>query len=76
MADHRQWGGNKPTSADGDPSWPRESLASHIIYGDKGGRAKWPLSVRLRLRVRNAITNIRRRFNPRWYKENGWWYFR
>lgn len=37
--DHRRWGGNKPTTADGDPAWPTESLASRVMYGDKGGRA-------------------------------------
>lgn len=37
--DHRHWAGNKPTSATGDPSWPTESFASQIMYGDKGGRA-------------------------------------
>ncbi len=37
-ADHRQWGGNKPTSAAGDPSWPAETSASQMLYGDKGGR--------------------------------------
>lgn len=36
--DHRRWGGNKPTSADGDPSWPAETAASVMMYGDKGGR--------------------------------------
>lgn len=32
-ADHRRWGGNKPTSAFDDPSWPEETLASQIFYG-------------------------------------------
>jgi hypothetical protein len=41
-ADHRQWGGNKPTFATGDASWPTESFASHVLYGDKGGRARTP----------------------------------
>jgi hypothetical protein len=40
--DHRRWGGNKPTSATGDPSWPQESSASVVMYGDKGGRRQWP----------------------------------
>jgi hypothetical protein len=37
-ADHRRWGGNKPSSATGDPSWPAETAASVMMYGDKGGR--------------------------------------
>lgn len=37
--DHRRWGGNKPTGSEGDATWPEETLASHIMYGDKGGRA-------------------------------------
>ena len=37
--DHRRWGGNKPTSARGDSSWPAESSASVVMYGDQGGRA-------------------------------------
>lgn len=37
--DHRRWAGNKPTSADGDPSWPKETFASIVFYGDKGGRS-------------------------------------
>jgi hypothetical protein len=36
--DHRRWGGNKPTTAEGDPSWPAESAASAALYGDKGGQ--------------------------------------
>lgn len=41
-ADHRRWGGNKPTSAEGDPSWPIETVDSQWLYGDKGGRQLWP----------------------------------
>lgn len=41
-SDHRRWGGNKPTSARGDPSWPAESVASVMFYGDMGGRAPTP----------------------------------
>ncbi len=37
-SDHRRWGGNKPTSATGDPSWPAETAASRALYGDRGGR--------------------------------------
>ena len=37
--DHRRWGGNKPTSAIGDPTWPTETFASHVMYGDMGGRS-------------------------------------
>jgi len=32
-SDHRRWGGNKPTSAKGDPSWPEETFASRVMYG-------------------------------------------
>lgn len=38
-SDHRHWGGNKPTGSLGDPSWPAESAASLMLYGDRGGRA-------------------------------------
>ena len=38
-ADHRRWGGNKPTTARGNPAWPAESNASRMLYGDQGGRA-------------------------------------
>lgn len=38
-ADHRHWAGNKPTNATGDPSWPTESFASQVMYGDQGGRS-------------------------------------
>lgn len=38
-SDHRRWGGNKPTSAKGDASWPAETGASIIFYGDQGGRS-------------------------------------
>jgi hypothetical protein len=51
--DHRRWGGNKPTSATGDPSWPAESAASVAMYGDKGGRAPWPLRERITRRIRH-----------------------
>ena len=33
-SDHRRWGGNKPTSAKGDDSWPEETFASKVMYGD------------------------------------------
>jgi len=38
-SDHRRWAGNKPTGATGDGSWPKESFASQVLYGDQGGRA-------------------------------------
>ena len=31
-SDHRRWGGNKPTSARGDSSWPEETFASKVMY--------------------------------------------
>lgn len=36
--DHRRWGGNKPTSAKGDLSWPEETFASRVMYGDPESR--------------------------------------
>lgn len=53
--DHRRWGGNKPTSATGDPTWPRESFASQVMYSDQGGRQPWPLPERLRRRLTRLI---------------------
>lgn len=32
-SDHRLWGGNKPTSAFGDPSWPEETFVFRVMYG-------------------------------------------
>jgi len=48
--DHRRWGGNKPTSARGDPAWPAETGASVMSYGDMGGRAPWPNTLVRRIR--------------------------
>lgn len=59
--DHRRWAGNKPTSADGDPSWPAETAASRAMYGDKGGRQAWPLAERIRRHVRRPLEDWRRR---------------
>lgn len=39
VADHRRWGGNKPTSAVGNPEWPEETGVSRAFYGDMGGRS-------------------------------------
>jgi hypothetical protein len=73
--DHRRWGGNKPTSATGNPSWPAESAASVVMYGDKGGRASWPLRERVVRRLRRPLEDWRRRRRG-WHKdENGWWRF-
>jgi hypothetical protein len=70
--DHRRWGGNKPTSAAGDPSWPAETAASRALYGDKGGRQPWPLLERLRTRAARPVADWRKRRRG-WRKENGWW---
>lgn len=59
--DHRRWGGNKPTSATGDPAWPAESVASVMLYGDKGGRESWPVRERVRLRLRRPLDDWRMR---------------
>lgn len=73
--DHRRWGGNKPTSAEGNPEWPRETLASAMMYGDKGGRADWPLRERIRRRVARPFSNRRMRRDG-WRRDgNGWWRF-
>jgi hypothetical protein len=38
-ADHRRWGGNKPTSAYEHPSeWPEETFASRVFYGEPEDR--------------------------------------
>jgi len=50
-ADHRRWGGNKPTSATGDPSWPVETAASRALDGDRSGREPWPRLERARRRL-------------------------
>jgi hypothetical protein len=56
-SDHRRWGGNKPTSAVGDPSWPLETFASQVLYGDRGGRESWP---RIELLRRRAVAPLHR----------------
>lgn len=38
-SDHRRWGGNKPTSADG--TWPQELPASVMIYGEPAAQRDW-----------------------------------
>jgi hypothetical protein len=70
--DHRRWGGNKPTSATGDPSWPAESTASVALYGDKGGRAPWPPGERARRRLRRPLENWRRR-RAGWRRDGDTW---
>lgn len=54
-SDHRRWAGNKPTSATGDPSWPAETFASQVLYGDHGGRDQWPLRERVSRRLRRPL---------------------
>ena len=70
--DHRRWGGNKPTSAAGDPSWPAESVASVMMYGDKGGRQRWPLPERIRTRLGQPLENRRMRKRG-WRRTGGGW---
>ena len=37
--DHRRWYGNRPTSVErDDPSWPQETFASMVMYGDPDER--------------------------------------
>lgn len=72
QADHRRWGGNKPTGATGDPSWPAESAASVIMYGDKGGRESWPWSERVARRLCRPVEDWRKRRRG-WRKSGGWW---
>lgn len=70
--DHRRWAGNKPTSAAGDPSWPAETAASRVLYGDKGGREPWPLSERFARRLRRPLEDRRKR-RAGWRKIPGGW---
>jgi hypothetical protein len=70
--DHRRWGGNKPTSATGDPSWPRESTASVVMYGDQGGREDWPLLERIRRRLTAPVEHHRMRRRG-WRRDGGFW---
>jgi hypothetical protein len=74
--DHRRWGGNKPTTATGDPSWPAESAASHVMYGDRGGREPWPLRERIIGRLRRPLEDrrLRRRGFRRVGDHGGWRY--
>jgi hypothetical protein len=73
--DHRRWAGNKPTSATGDASWPRETGASVLWYGDKGGRETWPLRERIQLRLWRPIQYVRYRLKG--YRRVGmFWVFR
>lgn len=74
-SDHRRWAGNKPTSATGDPSWPVESTASRIFYGDKGGRRPWPLRERITRRVKQPIEYARRR-RQGWVRAGNFWVHR
>lgn len=57
-ADHRRWAGNKPTSAKGEPSWPTETVASAMFYGDQGGRAPWPKKEVVRRRTLRPLNNL------------------
>jgi hypothetical protein len=70
--DHRRWGGNKPTSATGDPEWPVETYTSYVLYGDKGGRAPWPFTERLKRRVRRPFTYARMRLRG-FRRIDGFW---
>lgn len=71
-ADHRRWGGNKPTSAEGDPSWPQESAASQVLYGDKGGREPWPLPERIRRQLMRPLEAWRLK-RAGFRRDRGWW---
>lgn len=59
--DHRRWAGNKPTTAQGDPTWPFETNASQMMYGDFGGRAEWPLLERIQRRTKVGRWLLRHR---------------
>lgn len=74
-ADHRRWAGNKPTKSFGDPTWPHESFASQVVYGDHGGRTPWPLAERVRLRVTRPLKRLRMRLRG-WKLEDGFWVHR
>lgn len=73
-ADHRRWGGNKPTSAEGDPSWPAETAASRALYGDKGGRGPWPLRERIRRRLIRPLAG-RRLKSAGFRRDGGRWHY-
>lgn len=74
-SDHRRWGGNTATAQRGDPSMPRQTTASVIMYGDQGGREPWPLPERIANRViRRPIDNLKKRLRG-WHKENGFWVY-
>jgi hypothetical protein len=73
-SDHRRWGGNKPTSATGDPAWPAESVASVLMYGDKGGRVRWPLPERIRRRAGQPFVNLRYRWRGYRHVDGMWIY--
>lgn len=72
--DHRRWGGNKPTTAEGDPAWPQETAASVWLYGDQGGREPWPLPERVVRRIRRPLEDLAKRWRG-WHKTNGWWHY-
>jgi hypothetical protein len=71
-ADHRRWGGNTATSKRGDPTQPAQTFASVMLYGDQGGRVRWPLPERILRRARRPIENAGRRWRG-WKVRDGWW---
>jgi len=73
--DHRRWGGNTATSKRGDPSQPAQTLASVIMYGDQGGRERWPLPERVRLRIAQPWRNLGMRRRG-WQREGMFWVLR
>lgn len=72
--DHRRWGGNKPTKAEGDPRWPAESFASVMLYGDKGGRQPWPIRERIYRLVTSPFYDLKMRLRG-FHKEEGFWHY-
>lgn len=74
-SDHRRWGGNTATTKRGDPSQPRQTLASVMMYGDQGGREKWPLIERIWLKVvREPLDGLNMHLRG-WHKEDGLWIY-
>ena len=74
-SDHRRWGGNKPTSAQGDPSWPVETFSSRVMYGDMGGREEWPPLEMLRRRLWQPLNDLGRWLSG-WEKWHGMWSYK
>ena len=70
--DHRRWGGNTATGKRGDPSQPRQTTASVMMYGDQGGREQWPLGERTRSALARPWRNLGMRRRG-WRRDGMFW---